>query len=724
MTVNLSALAGAGQQFFDNNGNPLSGGKLYSYEAGTTTPQPTYTTAAGNIAHTNPIILNSAGRVATGEIWLTAGQNYKFVLTTSTDVTIATWDNITGINGTGIASNAVNVQYDPPFTGAVSTNVEAKLSEQASIKDFGAVGNGTADNSTAIRDALQSGAQFVYVPPGTYAMASNISAAIATDVTFYGHGKIIYTGSNDNVNPLITIETGNNSLTVDGLSFDGDDKIAAGLVIRNSATPDSNTLPNCTLSNNLLIRFRKNVAGVWSDGAYVTGSYQLVTIANNRVRLITRAAGVGVPGVSGTSGITVQQLSNTQFIRECLHYGNQYAAIFGDDLVASANNVDYDGFKFFAPAPSTASGQYVQSTLTSYGNVYRNCRGRALKIQAIGTVRDETIIRDSDYTSSIGSTEINFQYGIGMVSNCQFIYRPYNSGATSPIQTSLTLVSFFQGTDYGEDSGGAIVNGIQVLNSIPAGVGLNISRIVNSQLGFVSGSTELRPLVSVSNVSVNKNAVDWVATLGYSATTYGTIRLDNVVVPDVTYSVIGTNGTDTNFDIVATNVVNLNGVATPANAKPFVTSTSGTSLNYGGLITGVLNQGFIQTYAVRSDFNNGPLLRGGALTSQAGAAGAASVQSATLIDDAVFEFDSRFLITSRGAFIVSVNFSINTQGLFATGSNAIEKIAVTAGELFEVSAGGTNPDVDGQFNMWFTGGKLNVKNRLGSTQVVTVMFIG
>jgi hypothetical protein len=197
-----------------------------------------------------------------------------------------------------------------------------------------------------------------------------------------------------------------------------------------------------------------------------------------------------------------------------------------------------------------------------------------------------------------------------------------------------------------------------------------------------------------------------------------------VVVPELTYSAIGTNGTDTNFDIVATNVVNLDGVITPANEKPFVTSTTGTSLNYGGLITGVLNQGFIQTYAVRSDFNNGPLLRGGALTSQAGAAGAASVQSATLIDDAVFEFDSRFLITSRGAFIVSVNFSINTQGLFATGSNAIEKIAVTAGELFEVSAGGTNPDVDGRFNMWYTGGKLNVKNRLGSTQVVTVMFIG
>lgn len=137
MAVNLSALAGAGQQFFDNNGTPLSGGKLYSYEAGATTPQATYTSVSGATAHTNPIILDSAGRVATGEIWLTAGQNYKFVLKTSAEVTIATWNNITGINGTGLATNASSVQYDPAGAGAVATTAQAKLREIISVNDFG-----------------------------------------------------------------------------------------------------------------------------------------------------------------------------------------------------------------------------------------------------------------------------------------------------------------------------------------------------------------------------------------------------------------------------------------------------------------------------------------------------------------------------------------------------------------------------------------------------------
>ena len=69
MAVNLSPLGGAGWQFFDNSGVPLAGGLLYSYEAGTTTPAPTYTTSAGTIAHTNPIVLDAAGRPPQ-EIWL------------------------------------------------------------------------------------------------------------------------------------------------------------------------------------------------------------------------------------------------------------------------------------------------------------------------------------------------------------------------------------------------------------------------------------------------------------------------------------------------------------------------------------------------------------------------------------------------------------------------------------------------------------------------------
>ncbi len=54
-------------QFLDDNGDPLAGGKLYSYEAGTSTPLATYTDVTGSVANSNPVILDSGGRAS---VWI------------------------------------------------------------------------------------------------------------------------------------------------------------------------------------------------------------------------------------------------------------------------------------------------------------------------------------------------------------------------------------------------------------------------------------------------------------------------------------------------------------------------------------------------------------------------------------------------------------------------------------------------------------------------------
>jgi hypothetical protein len=141
--VNLSAFGGVGWQFFDNNGAPLAGGLIYTYAAGTTTPQATYTTSAGTIAHPNPIVLNSAGRVPGGEIWLLIA-SYKFVLQTSAAVLIATYDNVTS----GLITEIVN------FTGN-GTTVSFNL------------GNATNENSTNVY------INGVYQQKNTYSMSGS-----------------------------------------------------------------------------------------------------------------------------------------------------------------------------------------------------------------------------------------------------------------------------------------------------------------------------------------------------------------------------------------------------------------------------------------------------------------------------------------------------------------------------------------------------------------------
>jgi hypothetical protein len=123
MSVTPSPIGGFAAQFFDNNGVILSGGKIYTYSAGTTTPQATYTSALGVTPHANPIILDSAGRVPGGEIWLTDGLVYKFVIETATSILLGTYDNITGVN-----SNFVNYTIQEEVITATSGQTVFNLS--------------------------------------------------------------------------------------------------------------------------------------------------------------------------------------------------------------------------------------------------------------------------------------------------------------------------------------------------------------------------------------------------------------------------------------------------------------------------------------------------------------------------------------------------------------------------------------------------------------------
>lgn len=113
------------QRFFDANGIPLVGGQLFSYAAGTSTPQATYVDQAGVTPNANPIILDSAGYA---DVWLGVG-TYKFVLEDSLGNILWTKDNVAATsNGSSIGTPNVFViadnQASPQnITGLLVNNV-------------------------------------------------------------------------------------------------------------------------------------------------------------------------------------------------------------------------------------------------------------------------------------------------------------------------------------------------------------------------------------------------------------------------------------------------------------------------------------------------------------------------------------------------------------------------------------------------------------------------
>jgi len=195
MAVNLSPVGGVAAQFFTNTGAVLTGGKLYTYAAGTTTPQATYTNSSGATAWTNPIVLDAAGRVSgSGEIWIDALTTYKFVLKDSNDVLIATYDNVSTLTNTTSAL----VSYTPPGTGAVTRTVQDKLRETISVKDFGAKGDGVNDDTAEIQAAINAAATFgsasnqgatLFFPSGKYLISSTIDLPGAQYVSLIGEGR-------------------------------------------------------------------------------------------------------------------------------------------------------------------------------------------------------------------------------------------------------------------------------------------------------------------------------------------------------------------------------------------------------------------------------------------------------------------------------------------------------------------------------------------------------
>lgn len=179
-------------QFFDANGNPLVGGKLYTYAAGTTTPLATYTDSTGGTPNTNPVILNARGEAS---VWLGSSM-YYMELKDSADALIWTADNISSFSS-----------FIQSGSGAVFRTVQSKLRDFISVLDFGADSSGITSSVTAFQNAIDSttnsGIQVIHVPRGTYLGDMTTLSYGSRTVVWHEEGGVTYTTNSPSVSSCV-----------------------------------------------------------------------------------------------------------------------------------------------------------------------------------------------------------------------------------------------------------------------------------------------------------------------------------------------------------------------------------------------------------------------------------------------------------------------------------------------------------------------------------------
>ena len=438
MSVNLSPLAGAGAQFFTDSGTPLTGGLLYTYAAGTTTPATTYSDSGGLTANANPIVLNAAGRVA-GEVWLVSGTSYKFVLKTATLTTIGTWDNIDGVNdvaaGTAFYAdtftctagqttftltanpgsiNNLTVSLDGAvlvagtdfsWTGttvvlsmaaylnqvlrvaystaagvkaispgsvvdasvAVSSKLYNRIYDTVSVKDFGAVGDGVADDTVAIQAALLAATgKALYFPASTSFYAVSDELTIPAGSKVYGDGwgsKVKQTVVNKNLFVM-----GHQS-SIDGLHLIG--RASGATDFTKNSGVFANAVGTISVTNNYVEQFE-------GSGVEIRACHD-VSITNNWFFAnIWSSYSAGVAGASTADILLYSAAANSSRMlisgNFCLSNNSQgiYADALGGngDLVIS-NNICVT----LDPTTCTVGGAWTEFAMTTNASALQRRHG-------------------------------------------------------------------------------------------------------------------------------------------------------------------------------------------------------------------------------------------------------------------------------------------------------------------------------------------------------------
>lgn len=185
---------------FDAAGLPLAGGLLYSYQANSTTPQNTYSSTDLSVPNTNPVVLDSTGSAT---VRLDPTLTYKFVLKDTTGTTTFWTEDYYNSNYLTQAAVAALLYPQTAAESAASVTPTNYVYPPGNVRRYGAVGDGSTDNTTALQNALNV-AQYsgsMYFP----------SASLGSQTVYTTGPLTVYENTCVSSDPSVIIEMNTNS---------------------------------------------------------------------------------------------------------------------------------------------------------------------------------------------------------------------------------------------------------------------------------------------------------------------------------------------------------------------------------------------------------------------------------------------------------------------------------------------------------------------------------
>lgn len=612
---------------------------------------------------------------------------------------------------TGPINNAENVFYRYPNgsthvvqdlaetdgvsgIGAPFGTVADYISRRRPVSTFGVIGDGVADDSDAIEDALLSGVPFKS-GPGIIRITRRISGLVPGQLNWVSDGTIILNGSTSETPACIDLEVlpGFNHRIEGVLQIDGNLLSSVGIRIWNKSAIGF-PLGYATLyaADVQVKNIRRGfVTSANGDGIIVRGGFTSVILDRPVVSNVRLAAGAGILGSVGACGITVFGI-NTGFPIVTILNDPQIDTILSED---PAYNADQDGCRIFGPWDT--AGAKTNSVFIINGGSFRDCWGRSVKSQA-----ETCVIKGTNFSSFSGPTsgrnsEIDCQVGGGMISDITV----YLSGANT---TPNEIVSFQPSPTF--ESFAGKLNGCQVTTTHP------LTAVVST---FLPAKTQHK--ITVRDVDVIGPLVRLVEFRVWMDKT--TLLLDGCTVNNLTGQLVrvtasGAGGAPFVGKVTIKNATNI------GPAAPLVTDkVAGLAAN--SIVSTQDVDGFtLPAQQAESAANLGGATRVNSLTGIDSSSGSLEPMSKNIAAGATVTFPIRGFNNSAAA-VVSIGAGNLAHGLVAISSAGV--VNLTAGAT-DIVTGTTTEPVTGNYRLWISGGLLQVKNNTATARQCTLFYMG